>query len=208
MNRYLENLITMLSVNELYQLGIILDISSNGTRIDIYKKISKSYKFDYIYSKILELSKYKYFRKCYSINKKNHIILSNYRLLEKNNKMEHDYILYKNVECDVCNGKTIMHEYDNLFNVKTDDSVYESESINDSLPGKDRDIKLIDKPINLINRINETTNEPANNPEIVQPSEEINSLIKIYTTPGNDYFWNNTTETNEENKNGCCLFPW
>jgi len=193
MNRYLENLITMLSVNELYQLGIILDISSNGTRIDIYKKISKSYKFDYIYSKILELSKYKYFRKCYSINKKNHIILSNYRLLEKHNKLEHDYILYKNVECDVCNGKTIMHEYDNLFYVKIDDSVY--ESIDDSF--------LTDEK-----SITETTNEPANNPEIVQSSEEINSLIKIYTTPGNDHIWNNTTETNEEDKEGCCLFPW
>ena len=107
--------------------------------------------------------------------------------------MEHDYILYKNVECDVCNGKTIMHEYDNLFYVKTDDSVY--ESIDDSF--------LTDEK-----SITETTNEPANNPEIVQPSEEINSLIKIYTTPGNDHIWNNTTETNEENKEGCCLFPW
>lgn len=120
MNIYLENILTMLSTNELYQLGIILNISSNGTRKDILKKINKSYKFNHVYSKILDLSKYKYFRKCISVYKQNHIIMANNRLSEEDNIMEHDYILYNNVECNICNHKTTMHEYDNHFFLKID----------------------------------------------------------------------------------------
>ena len=127
-------LLNKLTLNELHQLTLVLDIIFNGSKDEIHNYIQLKYNFDDVYRKIIDLTKYKYLIKCYNktviyyqnTNSSQDMssIFSSNKLLE-NSVIKDNYYIINDYVCPICKIEHEIYQYESIFHINdlTNDSL-------------------------------------------------------------------------------------
>jgi hypothetical protein len=145
MDSDLDMLLNKLTLNELHQLTLVLDTDCNGSKNEIHNYIQLKYNFDDVYRQIIDLTKYKYFIKCYNktviyyqnTNSSQNMlsIFHNNKLLE-NSVIKDNYYIINDYVCPICKIEHEIYQYESIFHIND----LTNDSINFSL--KDSNYKL------------------------------------------------------------------